>query len=214
MAPFSREVAEAVAEVLKLLYERRLVQVTGGNVSALQEGLVYITPTGLPRHRLTWRDIAVIGLDGRVFRGRPSSEWRMHVEIYKRLSGRGVSAVVHAHPPRVLAAVEAGLRLDASLFTEAKLRLGCVALVPRLEPGTWELARAAASALESSGCRAVVLAGHGAVTVAGDLWRALDAMESLEDLAEIALASALAGRGEDLWRLGSEGEARVSRGSG
>ena len=189
---FDRGAAEAVAEALRLLYERGLVQVTGGNVSVLSGDVVYISPTGVPRHRLTWRDVAVIGLDGSVVKGRPSSEWRMHVEVYRRLSGRGVSAVVHAHPRSVLAASTAGLELDVNVFTEAKLRLGCVASVPPMEPGTWELARAVASALDSTGCKAAVMEGHGAVTVAGDPWRALDAMESLEDLAWILLTSSKA----------------------
>ena len=187
MEGFSLSVARDVVEVLSLLYRRGLVQVTGGNVSVFEGGLVYISPTGLPRHRLSPGDVAVMTLDGGVLRGRPSSEWRMHLEVYRRLGSKGVRAVVHAHPPKVLAAVEAGVELDAALFTEARLRIGCVVVVPRLEPGTRELAEAVASALEGSGCRAAVLRGHGAVTVSDSLWRALDAMESLEDLASITL---------------------------
>ncbi len=183
-----REAAEAVVDVLRLLYQRGLVQVRGGNVSYLAgDGNVYITPTGVPRHRLTWRDAAVMTLDGRVLAGRPSSEWRMHLAIYRTLGG--VRSVVHAHPRSVLAAAEAGLRLDPSIFTEASISLGCVAEVPRIKPGTQELADAVARALASSGCRAAVLKGHGAVTVAEDPYRALDAMEALEDLAWITLAS-------------------------
>lgn len=187
MRGFSREAAEAVVDVLRLLYYRGLVQVRGGNVSMLSGGLVYITPTGKPRHTLDWRDAALIDLEGRVYRGRPSSEWRMHVEIYKRLSAAGVRSVVHAHPRAVLAASLAGVQLDPQVFTEARHSLGCIAKVPRLEPGTWDLARAVADALEGTGCRAAVLEGHGAVTVAGDPYEALDAMEALEDLAWITL---------------------------
>lgn len=181
--------AGEVAEAIRLLYQRGLVSVAGGNVSfhSEEEGLVYITPTGLPRHRVTAGDVAVMTLDGRVVRGRPSSEWRLHVEVYRRLGGGGVRAVVHAHPRSVLAASSAGIELDVGMLNEAALRLGCVARVPRIKPGTWELARATASALESTGCRGAVLEGHGAVTVGSTVWEALDAMESLEDLAWMAL---------------------------
>jgi len=189
-----REAAETVVDVLRRLYERGLVQVRGGNVSyRAPDGLIYITPTGAPRHKLTWRDAAVLTPDGRVVAGRPSSEWRMHLEVYRRLPDAG--SVVHAHPRSVLAAAQARVKLDPSIFTEARLSLGCVAGVPRLEPGTEELARAVAEALASTGCRAAVLEGHGAVTVAGDPYRALDAMEALEDLAWIMLASRAAGGG-------------------
>lgn len=187
MRGFNREAAEAVVDVLRLLYSKGLVQVRGGNVSLFSDGLVYITPTGKPRHMLDWRDTAVIDLEGRVHRGKPSSEWRMHVEIYKRLSSKGVTSVVHAHPRAVLAASLAGLQLNPQVFMEAKYSLSCVVRVPPLEPGTWDLARAVAESLEGAGCRAAVLEGHGAVTVAGDPYRALDAMEALEDLAWITL---------------------------
>ncbi len=178
-----------VAEAMRLLYQRGLVSVAGGNVSVYYAplGYVFISPTGMPRHRVGPDSVAIIKLDGSVVNGRPSSEWRLHIEIYRRLGGRGVSAVVHAHPRAVLAAVASGVELDVGLLNEAALRLGCVARVPRLPPGTWELARATASALESTGCRGAVLEGHGAVTVGPSLWEALDAMESLEDLAWITL---------------------------
>ncbi len=181
-----REAAEAVVDVLKRLYERGLVQVRGGNVSYLApDGLIYITPTGTPRHKLTWRDAAVMTLDGKVVAGRPSSEWRMHIEIYKRLDE--VNSVVHAHPRSVLAAAEAGIPLNPDIFTEARYSIGCISWVERIEPGTQELADSVASTLHSTGCRAAVLKGHGAVTVANDPYRALDAMEALEDLAWITL---------------------------
>ncbi|WP_256205037.1 class II aldolase/adducin family protein [Aeropyrum camini] len=116
--PIEKSVMSDVAEVLRTLYERGLVQAMGGNVSVLHNGLVYISPTRLFRGGLRWLDVAVMTMDGRVVRGRPSSEWRMHIAIYRRL--KGVTAVVHAHPPALLAADAAGLRLEASLLMELK----------------------------------------------------------------------------------------------
>jgi L-fuculose-phosphate aldolase len=176
-----------VSEALRLLYERGLVQVKGGNVSVAEGGLVYITPSGVPRHRVGWMDVAVIDMDGRVVRGRPSSEWRMHLAIYRALEW--ARAVVHAHPRAVLSASTLGFKLHSELLEEARARLSCVAYVPWKKPGSWELAESAASTLRSTGCRAAVLERHGAVTVASDLWEALDAMEALEDLAWITLIS-------------------------
>ncbi len=185
-----KAVMSALSEAISLLYRRGLVQLRGGNVSVAEGDLIYITPSSLPRHRISWRDIAVIRPDGSVVRGRPSSEWRMHVAIYKTLGGEeGVRAVVHAHPKALLAASSAGIRLDATRLMEAEAGVRCVARVGRAKPGTWELAEAVASTLKSTGCKAAVLEDHGAVTVAHDLWAALDSMEALEDLAWMHLAT-------------------------
>ncbi len=190
MAMLDIEVMRSVAEVLKAMYKRGLVQVKGGNVSVYSGGLVYISPSGVPRHKLEWSDVAVMDLEGGIFRGRPSSEWRMHVAIYRKLGSKGVSAVVHAHPKTVLALDAIGVEPEVNLLAEAKIRLGCVARVPFITPGTWDLAEAVAQALNASGCRAVIMERHGAVTVSSGLWDAVDAMESLEDLAWIALSLA------------------------
>ncbi|BAA80658.2 aldolase class II protein [Aeropyrum pernix K1] len=191
--PIDKSVMADVAEALKTLYERGLVQAMGGNVSALHNGLVYLSPTRVFRGRLSWMDVAVMRLDGSVVRGRPSSEWRMHIAIYRRLDG--IAAVVHAHPPALLGADSTGLRLNPSLLMEAEATVGCVAGVPRVKPGTWELAEAVATALEASGCRAAVLRNHGVVAVGRSLWEALDMAEAVEDLARISLYQRLGGGG-------------------
>lgn len=185
----NEDLANAVAEAIRLLYSRGLVQVKGGNVSAFdrQAGLVYITPTGVPRHLVKPDDIAVVSLDGKVVVGNPSSELMMHLEIYKGVSD--AVAVVHAHPVSVLALYESGGRLDLSLTTEARIRTNCVEEVPPLQPGSEELARATAAAL--SRCRAAVLRGHGITAYSSkDVFEALDAVEALSDLAMVQLYSA------------------------
>lgn len=177
---------EVVADVARLLYQRGLVQVKGGNVSVIDRssGLVYITPTGVPRHQIKADDIAVMTLDGNVIVGTPSSEFRMHLGIYSSIPS--AVGVVHAHPSKVIALYELGSRLDLSITTEAKARVNCVSEVPYIKPGTQELAAAVSDALKQ--CQAAALRGHGIVAYSSrDIYEALDIVEALSDLAEIQL---------------------------
>ena len=190
-------VREALVEAMRILHDRGLVNLRGGNASArvdLPYGVtyIYITPSARPKHRLNPLDIAVMGLDGSVVEGRPSSEYRLHLAVYR---ARGdVRAVVHAHNPLTVAVARLGLHeklVEASV--EAKFYIGgCVALVGFHEPGTQELAEAAARALQK--CNAAILENHGAVAVGLSrdpveaVYEAVDRLEALEDTARIVLA--------------------------
>ena len=190
----NERLARQVADVMRLLYQRGLVQVKGGNVSVFDrsEGIIYISPTGVPRHTVGVDDVAVMTLDGRTLLGTPSSEFRLHLAIYREIEGS--AAVVHAHPPNLIALYEAGLSLEVGVLTEALIRVGCVTDVPPITPGTQELADEVARALKASGCRAAVLRRHGvAVYSTTDVYEALDAVEALEDAAKVILTSRLRG---------------------
>jgi len=186
----------AVSWAMRLLYERGLVNLRGGNASVrlvLPGGtsFVYLTPSGGAKNSIEPLDVAVMGLDGHIYWGKPSSEYRLHLETYKRLPD--ARAVVHAHNPWVVLASRAGVKLDPRVLgVEASYYIGgCIARVPELPPGTKELAEAAAEALGR--CPVAVLEGHGAVAVStrGDpveaVVEAVDRLEALEDLARASL---------------------------
>nr|ALA98809.1 class II aldolase [uncultured Acidilobus sp.] len=182
-----------VADVARQMYARGLTQIRGGNVSVIdrQAGVVYITPTGVPRHLINDDDVAVVSIDGKVLVGTPSSELKMHLGIYRAI--QQAKAIVHVHPINVIALYETGRSIDVSLFTESMFRVKCVAEVPPMMPGTEELANAVSEALSRSGCNAAVLRKHGIVTYSAvSAYDALDAAEALSDLAyEIILLELL-----------------------
>jgi len=197
--PVGMRARAAVAWAMRVLYERGLVNPRGGNASvrvALPDGtvFVYITPSGGAKNSVEPMDVAVLGLGGHVYWGRPSSEYLLHLEAYRRVPG--AAAVVHGHNPSVVAASRLGLRLDPGLLgVEASYYLGgCIGSVPELRPGSRELAEAAAGELER--CPVAVMEGHGAVAVGtgGDvsaaIVEAVDRLVALEDLARAALAAA------------------------
>lgn len=74
---------------------------TSGNISAYfrEKQWIVITPSSYDYSLMAEEDIVVIDLDGNLVEGRhkPSSEWKMHAEIYRHLSH--ANAVVHTHSP-------------------------------------------------------------------------------------------------------------------
>ncbi|MEM4081098.1 MAG: class II aldolase/adducin family protein [Pyrobaculum sp.] len=168
---------------VKLLYDRGHITLLSGNVSVKEGGYVIVTPTSRPKPFLTEDDLVWIDLDGVVVKGRhkPTSEWRMHVEIYKQR--RDVNAVVHTHDvlPTVLAK-----HLDATSLSEAEAYIGSgIAVVPYIKPGTRELAEATASVLKNN--NVAILERHGVVAVGRDLAEAVNRVEVLLDLAKATL---------------------------
>ena len=177
-----------IVEIFRLAYVRRLTDLLGGNASArLGNDEVLITPTSMPKTLIKPQSIVKIRLDGTVISGgNPSSEWRMHVGIYRVRDD--VKFVLHTHPPNILALTKAGLKIDLSL-SEAISYVGEVAEVPYLRPGSAELADAVSKALSRRGVTAVILKNHGLVTVGSTPYEALNRAEVLENLAYITLLS-------------------------
>lgn len=88
-------------------------QGSAGNVSVRDGDGFLITPSGLPYAELDVSDIVYVGLDGRSDGPlEPSSEWRMHRDIYAQRDEAG--AVLHAHS--TFATVLSCLRLDIPPF--------------------------------------------------------------------------------------------------
>ncbi len=182
--------AEELAEVMRLAYERGLTTGAGGNASLrLDEGIL-ITPSGKFKGRLNADDIMLIDERGELLRGRgkPSSEWRMHVMIYRKR--QNVGAVLHCHPPIVTGLSNAGiipppadLECVGAWTEESIVLLGNeVKVIERKPYGTLELAISVSDALADGKSNVVVIKGHGAVVVGDDPWKALSAMESLVEL--------------------------------
>ena len=87
----------------KLLFERRLISGWGGNLSCrIAVNQFLITGQHAPLGFLTAKDLVRINRNGAPVKKdhKPSSETPMHMAIY---SGTDAHAIVHVHPPMVLA---------------------------------------------------------------------------------------------------------------
>ena len=176
---------EKVLEHAKKAYQEALFAGTSGNLSAVdpETGRVAITPTSYPYDIMQADDIVVIELDGTVVEGkhRPSSEWRMHCEIYKRRSD--VRAVVHTHSPYATAFAVAGKRIPLILIEMVPFIGGDIPVADFRLPGSQELGVEAVKAL--SGRNACLLANHGVVAIGNSLEQAHIRAVYAEDAARI-----------------------------
>ncbi len=188
------DAAQGRASALRLvraareLYRRGLIVGLDGNLSLrLPDGSILITPSGQVKGWLRPADLLRIDLRGRVLDGpigrRPSSEIAMHLVAYRERSDIG--AVVHAHPPAVVACSVFGLPLLSDALPEALLLTGSPILLPYATPGTAEGAAALAAQVHEGDC--FVLERHGSLAVAADIDLAFARTESLEQLARISL---------------------------
>jgi len=201
-----------MVRVGRLMYERQLVVAAEGNLSARLGGDRFlVTPAGRCKGQLADADPLVADLQGRPADGspaaaRPSSEWRLHREIYAVRPD--VAAVCHGHPPWATAFAAAGQALDGCLLPEVVATLGAVPLAPYATPGTEEVPRAVRDLVARHD--ALLLANHGVVTVGATLTEAFFRLETVERLAQVTLLARLAG-GER--RLGA-GDVAALRGGG
>ena len=174
------------------LHQAGLLVALDGNLSArLPDGTVLCTRAGCHKGFVTEDDLVVTDADGHWLRGlgRPTSELALHLACYRERPD--VMAVVHAHPPHGIAATVAGIDLDRPILPEVVLTLGTVPTVPYARTGTAELAEDVAAV--SRWRDAMLLDRHGAVALGRDLMQAYSHLETLEQLARVALLACSAG---------------------
>jgi L-fuculose-phosphate aldolase len=174
------------------LIARGLSQGTSGNVSIRRGGAMLITPSALPAAAMRAADIAEMALAGDGgWKGpaKPSSEWRMHRDIYR--ARPEVGAIVHAHPPHATAMAMARKPIPAAHYMVAAFGGGDVPCAPYATFGTAELSAVAVAALR--GRTACLLANHGCLALGRDLAEAMWRAVELETLAQQYLLSLAAG---------------------
>lgn len=186
--------AQARAEIVRycaLLWERRLVTGTSGNVSVrLQDGDLIVTPTlrslrALDQTELVRTDAAGVPRPGQ---GRPTSELPLHVAAYRARSD--VHAVVHTHPTFCVVCSKQG-RVFERDTVGARETLGEVAWTPFRPAGSEQLAAVTSQAF-AAGAEVVIMERHGISAVAADLEHAFDLTDLTEEAARIAFFSKLA----------------------
>lgn len=152
-----------------------------GNVSARTAGGMLITPTGLAYKALQEDDIVFVADNGETPPGslRPSSEWQMHLAVYKAKPDAG--AIVHCHSMNATALACVGKPIPAFHYMVAVAGGADIRLARYATFGTEELAEAVVAALE--GRKAALLAHHGQIACGVDLGAALDLAREVETLA-------------------------------
>jgi L-fuculose-phosphate aldolase len=136
-----------------------------------------ISPSGASEQNIAPERIVRVSLDG-AWEGeiKPSSEWRMHAEIYRR--HEKAQAVVHTHSDYCVALSCHGQPLPGFHYLVGSFGGNDVPCVPYSTFGTEQLAEDAAAALtQRSAC---LLGSHGMICRAGNLKAAVDLAQRLE----------------------------------
>ena len=159
-----------------------LNQGTSGNVSVRCGQGFFITPSALAYDQCRLEDLVRMDWSGQSqgFR-KPSSEWRMHCDIYLNFPGAG--AILHTHSlySTTLACLERSI--PAFHYMVAMAGGDCIRCAPYATFGTQELSDAAVAALQDR--RAALLAHHGLICFAADLASVLSLTVEVEALARI-----------------------------
>jgi len=180
------ELRRLIVEIGKRIYNRGYVAANDGNITVLlNDKELLTTPTGVSKGFMTEEMIIKVDRTCKVLSGnskyRPSSEVKMHLEVYKERPD--VRSVVHAHPPYATCFAVAGIPLNKCVLPEAILVIGSVPIAPYGLPSTMEIPDKIRPFIQSSD--AILLENHGALTLGSDLLNAYHKMETLEHTASI-----------------------------
>jgi len=199
-------VRKAIVDTAHQLYERGLLVSTEGNLSMRLSGQrIMITPSGLPKGRLSPQDIVIVDSDGKHLQGRrrASSELPMHLFVYR--SRPEAMACVHTHSPYATAFAVAGIPLPENILPEVLVFVGSIPLTAYAAPGTEAVPKSLEPYIKNSS--AFLMRNHGLLTFGRSLEEAFYRHQTVERYAHILfLAHELGGvksiPPKDIKRLG------------
>ena len=182
--------AEKIAYIMTRLYTNKLTTTSGGNLSIMDDdGVMWISPSGVDKAHLTADDIMWVTPDGVVHgKHRPSTEYPFHLAVLR--SRPDLKAVFHAHPAALVAySLERKLpKLD--VMPGVSKLCGKIAIAEYALPGSKKLGDKIAEKF-AAGCDTVLLENHGVVLGAESLERAFMMFEALDYAARTGIAAAM-----------------------
>jgi len=176
-----KDLRNAVSNASRMTVLERLNRGSSGNVSVRYDKGFLVTPSGLPSAEVAPEQVVAVDMAGHPAGTLPpSSEWRIHRDIYR--SRPGVGAVVHVHSP--FAVSLACLRRDIPPFHYMVAVAGgtdirCAAYATF---GSQALSDHVLAALD--GRKACLLANHGLVAVGENVEKGVALAVEVESLCE------------------------------
>lgn len=179
-------IKQLIIDIGKRIWTRGYIASNDGNITVrINQNEIMTTPTGVSKGFMAPEMFIKMDMNGKILTPskhyRPSSEVKMHIEVYKQRED--INAVVHAHPPYCTSFAVAGIPLNKCVLPEAVLTLGGVPIAPYGTPSTKEIPDSIKPYVQNTD--AILLANHGALTFGTDLINAYHRMETLEHSANI-----------------------------
>ncbi len=188
-----QELADASNKIAKMGY----VTSHGGNLSfRVDENVMLITPTKVPKANIKFDDVCIIDLSGNVLYAapgrKPTGETAFHIDILSKRPD--LNALVHAHPPYITGlAIAHDDTLSKPLLPEPVTEVGPVLSIPYYEPLTQELADAFESVIFKT--NAVLMRNHGIVLGSYEgVWRGTELLEMVEATAISIMTAKILGK--------------------
>lgn len=189
------DIAESICRAGRILFERRLTDLAGGNISVRDGNLVYMTPThaGADFHwDLSPEQIICDTLENDALAESPrfSREGWSHLELYKNFPD--IKAVIHAHAFHVQ--VFSACSLPIYPLLEANDKFGVIEVIEPAPGHTKAMAAKVVAgftgkeALIRKMAAAVIVPRHGMFAAGSSLNLTLDAVERIDTNAWVILA--------------------------
>ncbi len=177
------ELREVLVDTARAMNRSGLNRGTSGNLSARVEGGMLITPSATPYEAMGPGDLIRLGLDGTVLDGtrRPSTEWRIHADIYR--ARPDAASVLHAHPEFCTTLACLRKEIPAVHYMVAVAGGSSIRCAPYATFGTPALAEGVLAALEDR--TACLMANHGLVVLGSSPGDALGRAIEVEALAAV-----------------------------
>ena len=186
--------------------EKGLNSGSSGNLSVRLPVGYLITPSSAALDSLAADDLVVMDPHGGHPRGqRPSSEWRMHHDLYR--ARPEIGGIVHTHSVHAAALASHGRGIPPFHYMVAVAGGADIPCAPYATFGTQELSDQALRALEQR--NACLLAHHGVLAVGANPGAALNLALEVEHLARMYLAACRLG--EPPWLDGAEMQRVIER---
>jgi len=156
-------------------------QGTSGNLSARFGNGMLITPSGIPYKVLSAEDIVFVDESGEYGGTRdPSSEWRIHFDIYQ--SRQDARTILHAHPTECVALACLNRPIPAFHYMVAVAGGRNIRCAPYATFGSQSLSDHVLKALTDR--KACLMANHGLICIGQDLEKVLSLAIEVEHLAK------------------------------
>lgn len=178
--------ADQLVMLMERIYDYGMTTTSGGNLSILDDnGDIWITPSGVDKGSLTRKDIIQVKPDGTIIGiHKPSVELPFHALIYQKRPD--IKAVMHAHPPALVAFSIVRKIPDTKLIPNARIICGKVGLATYAVPGSVDLGDNIAEEFEK-GYNTIIMENHGVVVGSENLFRAFMAFETLDFCARLEI---------------------------
>ena len=178
--------ADQLVMFMERIYGYGMTTTSGGNLSVLDDnGDIWITPGSIDKGSLTRNDMVRITPDGEIIGNhKPSSEYPFHRHIYK--ARPDIKAVLHAHPPALVAFSIVRKLPNTSLIPNVKFSCGEIGMAKYGLPGSTDLGDKISEEFKK-GFNTVILENHGVVIGAKSMFDAFKSFETLDFSARLEI---------------------------